>query len=232
MNQIKKMDELTEYECFLTTKYNNLNENRGVYDLAHQIVDICYLFVKDNMNLLNYIGQETVHLGNNGVEVYETYTGVFKVPINSESFVINPVIYLKLYVGSKLNESTGSFIMPEITSINNGKLISPIFKVNLFSSRFKEIPYVEFETVMYHEIHHAYRWFKINLVSSNDETELSKKVKYMNIIRDRDKSTIDDIIHDIFYKAFIDFKRVVVEIGGPRVNGNISEKMDRLLELL
>lgn len=46
------MDDLAEYD--------NLNENRGIHDFARQIVDSCYLFVKNNIHQLYYTVDEIV----------------------------------------------------------------------------------------------------------------------------------------------------------------------------
>lgn len=182
--------ELNQYDKFLETRFDNLNETRGIYNLTYHILNACYDYIKPRLNQLMFIKTDN---GSN------YYTGSFVILLNDDSFIVNPVIRLTIKIGDMTEEPTGGFITPTIDMIQDNKLVEPVFRIELSERSKDEITYESFKQLMLHEIHHAYRWFNINVKSPCDSKERNKKNIYYQINKLKDKDEIDRIVYSIFY---------------------------------
>lgn len=197
------MNHIIEHENFLRDGFNGIHEARGIYNLTYNIINTCYEFIKNNIDKLMYIGEDR------NVKIYR-YD--FNVPLDESSFIVNPIIQLTVYLTDEkyeLSDNNGGFVIPDANMIQNNKLMKPIFIIKLFEQKLKHVDYEAFQHVMIHEIHHAYRWFKINTNSPNDEKELKRNQQYLSFKSEKDKSEkdkseIDTLLYQLFYFSDLD----------------------------
>lgn len=189
------MSEIGEYVKFLENKYDSLTEARGVYDLTSQIVDTCYEYICSNLSELKLIEIEREYEYS-----YNVYQNDYEVPLKDNSFIVNPIIRLKLYVSSTNDiESSGRFYNPDLDDIQNDKLVNPLFVINIPTDRKDKVNYSKFSSVMTHEVHHAYRWFNINRTNPTDSNELAK-IRTYEYFKNIDVNTFEDeLLSFIFY---------------------------------
>lgn len=186
--------ELYEYEKFLQTKFDNLDEGRGVYDLTYQIINTCYEYIRDNTNLLKFVSSESIN-----DKEYNLYTCNFTIPLSDNSFMVNPIIRLRIHVGEPLLEVEGGFAPPNIDMLKDGKLVNPIFRVELFEKNKGKVSYGPFKQLMLHEVHHAYRWYNINMKSFRNDNEDKRIDTYQYFNQHKNDDDVSNLLSNIFY---------------------------------
>lgn len=194
------LNEIIEHEKFTRDGFDNITEARGIYDLSHNIINSCYEFINNNINKLLYIGDD-----DDGKT--KIYKGEFKVPLNDDSFIVDPVIILTIYLSDiehDASEDSGSFLLPNINDLQDNKLVNPLFHVRIFENYIRHVTYSRFKNVMLHEIHHAYRWFNVNVKSSNNDSEKKAFAQYKEFNKVKNNSEIDKILFFINYYGDLD----------------------------
>ena len=224
MNDLFKNIEL-ELEYVMENKFKNiLLESRGVYDKTIPIIDELYSYLKDNMDKLQLVDGEKIDYNNN--INYNEYRHLFNhIKLNTDSFLntFSVDLTIKVYDDKQVyqrDKSAHCKIKNStiIQSSNVNKLDGCTFILDIPCKNRFTLNFGDFSQLMIHELHHAYRVFKV--FSSNNQINIDKFYKSS---KDYNSFQRVDNVSDVNNDFLNTIKNILYQTDDDEINAIVTE---------